>query len=240
VGTISLRGQRAAKRGLRAVIGGMLASAAVAGCASGPSDALAGQSGRQVLDKAVGNLTASPSFTLSGKVTEAGTTYTVHLGYRPGRGCTGTVAQAGRGGFTMTVIGTTAWVRPDEAFWKPTAGGRAPSVISAVKGKYLRGSTTDRTVAGLTSLCDLTALTAQLQAPATVTRAAVTPLDGALVVPLRNASQGGTLYVTDNARPQVVELANSKAGKITFHVGAPVTLTPPPANQTVNGATYGF
>ncbi len=240
VEAVWLRDRLAARLGIRAFIGAMLASAAVAGCTSGTSDALAGQSGRQILGKAVGNLTAAASFTLSGNVTESGSTYTVDLGYRPGRGCTGTVAQAGKGSFAMTVIGTTAWVRPDDAFWKSTAGSQASSVISAVGGKYLKGPTSNRTVAGLTSLCDLNTLASQLQAPSTIARAAITPVDGTQVVPLTDLAEGGKLYVTDTARPQVIELTNSKSGKIIFHVGAPVTLTPPPPNETVNGAQFGL
>jgi hypothetical protein len=243
---LSLRGWFATGRGIRALIGGLLASAAIAGCASGSTnalagqDALAGQSGKQILDRAVGNLKAAPSFTMSGEVTQSGGTYTVDLGYQPTRGCTGTVAQAGKGSFAMTVIGSTAWVRPDDAFWRSVAGRQAASVISAVGGRFLKGSTSNRTVAGLTSLCDVNTVASQLQAPATVQRAAIKPFAGSLAVPLTDLSQGGTLYVTDTHRPQVIELRNSKSGKITFHIDAPVTLTAPPPGKTVSGAPFGF
>jgi hypothetical protein len=224
----------------------MLVSAAVAGCASGSTDALAGkdalagQSGKQILDRAVGNLKAAPSFTMSGDVTQSGTTFSVDLGYQPATGCTGTVAQAGKGSFALTVIGATAWIRPDDAFWRSIAGSRAPSLISAVGGRYLKGPTSDRAMAGLTSLCDVNTLASQLQAPSTVERAAVKPFAGTLVVPLTDVAPGGTLYVTDTASPQVIELRNSKSGKITFHIDAPVTLTPPRSSQTVNGAEFGL
>jgi hypothetical protein len=233
-------GRFAAGRGAGALLGGTLALAAFGGCASGTNDALAGQSGKQILDRAVGNLKTAPSFTLSGNVTQSGSTYTIDLGYRPARGCTGTVAQAGKGSFVMTVIGTTAWVRPDTAFWRAVAGRRAPSVISAVGGKYLKGPTSNRAVAGLTSLCDVSTLASQLQAPATIQRAAVKPFAGTLVVPLTDLADGGTLYVTDSASPQVIELRNSKSGKITFHIDAPVTLTPPPPGKTLDGSQFGL
>jgi hypothetical protein len=229
-----------------ALIGVMLASAAIAGCTSVSSDAvagqnaLAGQSGKQILDKAVGNLKTVPSFTMSGDVTQSGVTYTVDLGFQPARGCTGTVARAGKGSFAMTVIGATAWVRPDDAFWRSFAGSQASSLISAVGGKYLRGPTSNRAVAGLTSLCDVNTVASQLQAPSTVERAAIKPFAGTLVVPLTDLARGGTLYVTDQASPQVIQLRNSKSGKITFHINAPVTLTPPPPGKTVNGANFGL
>ncbi|HTU76713.1 MAG TPA: hypothetical protein VMG38_24625 [Trebonia sp.] len=224
----------------------MLASAAIAGCASASTnalagkDALAGQSGKQILDRAVGNLKAAPSFTMSGNVTQSGRAFSVDLGYQPARGCTGTVAQAGRGSFTLTVIGATAWIRPDDAFWRSIAGSRAPSLIAAAGGRFLQGPASDRAVAGLTALCDVNTLAAQLQAPSTVERAGLKPFAGTLAVPLTDVAQGGTLYVTDQARPQVIQLRNSRSGKITFHVNAPVTLTPPPPAKTVSAADFGL
>jgi hypothetical protein len=247
VKAVSSRGRLAAGRRARALIGWILAPAVIVGCASGSiaggsiaSDALAGQSGKQILDKAVGNLKAASSFTMSGDVTQSGGTFTVDLGYQPARGCTGTVAQAGMGSFAMTVIGTTAWVRPDDAFWRSIVGSRAPLVISAVGGKYLKGPTSNRAVAGLTSLCDVSTLASQLQAPSTVERTAIKPFAGTLAVPLTDLAEGGTLYVTDTARPQVIQLRNSRSGKITFHIDAPVTLTPPPPGKTVSGAQFGL
>jgi hypothetical protein len=246
VSAVWSRSRLALGRGSRRLIGGVLALAAIAGCAGGSTgalagkDALAGQSGKQILDRAVGNLKAAPSFTMSGDVTQGGSTYGVDLGYQPTRGCTGTVAQAGRGSFALTVIGATAWVRPDDAFWRSIAGSRAPSLISAVGGKYLKDPVSDRAVAGLTSLCDVSTLASQLQAPSAVQRAAVKPFAGTLVVPLTDVAEGGTLYVTDQARPQVIELRNSKSGKITFHVDAPVTLAPPPPGKTVSGSQLGL
>jgi hypothetical protein len=213
----------------------------VSGCSSG--DPLAGQSGKQVLDKAVGNLKSASSFTMSGSVTESGSAYTVNLGYKPGTGCTGTVDQAGKGTLAVVVIGTTAWVKPDAAFWKATAGSQAATVIHLIGGKYLKGSTTAGTVAGLAKVCDVTSLAAQLQAPSQVARGQATTVHGQPAVPLTDAATGTTIYVTNASAPQVLQLVNGKgghAGKITFNVGAPVTLQPPPAHQVVDGSKYGF
>ena len=213
----------------------------ISGCSSG--DPLAGQSGKQVLDKAVGNLKSASSFTMAGAVTESGGAYTVNLGYKPGNGCTGTVNQAGKGALSVVVIGKTAWVKPDAAFWKATAGSQAATVIRVLGGKYLKGSTSDGTVAGLAKLCDVNSLAAQLQAPTNVAMGHVTTVSGTSAVPLTDRAKGSTLYVTDASSPQVLQLVNSKTGtpgKITFNVGAPVTLTPPAPSQVVDGSKYGF
>jgi hypothetical protein len=213
----------------------------VSGCGSG--DPLAGQSGKQVLDNAVGNLKSASSFTMSGAVTESSGAYTVNLGYKPGNGCTGTVDQAGKGTLSVVVIGTTAWVKPDTAFWKATAGRQAGTVIHLIGGKYLKGSTSSGTVAGLARLCDVNSLAAQLQAPTDVAKGHVTTVSGTSAVPLTDRAKGGILYVTNASSPQVLQLVNGKAGStgtISFKVGAPVTLVPPAPSQVVDGAKYGF
>jgi hypothetical protein len=60
-------------------------------------------SAKQVVDKAVSDLKSAPSFTVSGSTTELGSTYTVNLGFKPGKGCMGTVTQAGKGSYTMVL-----------------------------------------------------------------------------------------------------------------------------------------
>jgi hypothetical protein len=228
-------------KGLLCAAGLAIGVIGVSGCGGG--DPLAGQSGKQVLDKAVGNLKSASSFTMSGSVRESGGAYTVHLGYKPGAGCTGIVDQVGKGTISVVVIGKTAWVKPDTAFWKATAGGQAATVIRLIGGKYLKGSTTDGTVVGLARLCDVTSLTTQLQAPTNVARGQATTLNGKQAVPLTDTKKGATLYVTNASSPQVLQLVNSKtgnAGKITFNVGAPVTLVPPAPHEVVDGSKYGF
>jgi hypothetical protein len=86
-------------------------------------------------------------------------------------------------------------------------------------------------------------LTSQLLRPASVVKGKVTTVNGQQALPLTDTSKGGTLYVTDTATPQVLQIVNTKAGnsgKITFNVGAPVTVTAPPASQTIDGSPYGF
>jgi hypothetical protein len=54
---------------------------------------------------------------------------------------------------------------------------------------------------------------------------------------------GNPVYVTDTSKPEIVEIIGTKpgnAGKVTFVVGAPVTLTAPPASETVDGTSFGF
>jgi hypothetical protein len=98
-------------------------------------------------------------------------------------------------------------------------------------------------VASLTQLCDVNTLTSQLSVPTDVVKGKVTTLGGQQVVPLTDKAKGGTLYVTDTSSPQIVELVNTTAGnsgKVTFTVGNPVTVTAPPASESIDGSSFGF
>jgi hypothetical protein len=49
--------------------------------------------------------------------------------------------------------------------------------------------------------------------------------------------------VADAPSWQIVQIVGTKpgnSGKVTFVVGAPVTLTAPPASETVDGSSLGF
>jgi hypothetical protein len=203
---------------------------------------LASLTGDQIVAKAVAGLKAAPGFTMAGTVTDSSGTYNVNLSYKKGQGCQGTVAQPGKGSFAMVVIGTTAWVKPDDAFWKANAGSQAGAAIALLSGRYLKGSTGNANVASLTKLCDITSLASSLTEATNVAKGPVTMMGGQRVLPLTDKAKGGTLYVTDASPPRILQLSNPKAGhsgKLTFSY-TPVTLTPPPPSQTVDGSRLGF
>ena len=50
---------------------------------------------------------------------------------------------------------------------------------------------------------------------------------------------------SDSSTPQIVRITNTtgqggSTGQIKFDVGKQVTLTPPPASQTIDGSSLGF
>jgi hypothetical protein len=228
-------------RGVAAVSVVCVTGLAVAACGGG-GDPLASMSAKQVLTKAVSNLKAAPTFGLSGNASESDGQFTLHLDYKKGSGCKGTIAVAGKGSFSLVVIGTTAWVQPDDAFWRAYAGSNATQAIALFHGRYLKGSTTNTNVASLTNLCDVNQLAAQL-VPTNVAKGKVTTVNGQQVLPLTDKAKGGTLYVTDTSSPQVVQLVNTTAGdggKVNFTMGNTVTLTAPPASQSIDGSSFGF
>lgn len=207
------------------------------------ADPLSAKSGNQIASQAISDLKSAPSFTMKGTIIETGSTLGVNLGYKAGEGCAGTVTQVGKGSFYIVVIGSTAWLKPDNAFWRSYSGNSASQVIALLGGRYLKGSTSNSNTAQFAQLCNSKSLVASMTLPTSVSKGTVTTLNGQQVLPLTDNSKGSTMYVTDTATPQIVQIIGTKAGnagKVTFAVGAPVTLTPPPASETVDGTSFGF
>jgi hypothetical protein len=220
---------------------------AAVGCGGGGggADPLAGTPAKQVVAKAVADLRAAKSFTMQGDVNQSGETIGVDLGYLAGKGCAGTVSEAGKGSFALVVIGSTAWIKPSDKFLESTAGSQASAAIALLKGRYLKGSTSDSAVASLTAVCDVNHMTSSFTQTGTLIKGKVSTLGGQQVLPVTDKTKGGTMDVTDSATPQIVQITNTtgqggSTGQIKFDVGKQVTLTAPPASQTISGAPFGL
>lgn len=216
---------------------------AVAACGSSGGDPLSGRSASQVGKEAVTNLRSATSFTMTGTMSQPGTSLGVHLGYQAGKGCEGTVTEPGKGSLDLVVIGSAVWVKPNDAFWQSYAGSNASQEKTLAGGKYLKGTAGNANTAALAKLCDAKSLTASITLPENVSKGKITSVNGRQVLPLTNTENGGTVYVTDTSTPEFVEITGSypaDTGKMSFAVGVPVKLAAPPPSQTVDGAAFGF
>jgi hypothetical protein len=213
-----------------------------AGCGGG--DPLAGLSAKQVLSRAVSDLKSAPSFHISGTANEQGTSISLDLTYKHGTGCEGTLGLPSKGSIYLLVIGGTAWLKPDQAYWESNAGNSASSVIAAISGKYLRVSTSSSSVSGLVQLCDANALASSFTSPKDIAKGGTSTINGQQALALKDPAKSSTLYVTDTSSPQILRLTSTQSGshgRIDFTgYGNSVTLTPPPASETIDGARYGF
>jgi hypothetical protein len=226
-------------RGVAAVAVACVTGMAGVACAGSGGDPLASMSAKQVLTRAVTDLMAAPTFGISRNVSYPTGKYTEHLDFKRGAGCKGTVAVAGKGSFAFVLIGTTVWVQPDDKYWRTELGSNGP--IAQFHGRYLKEYTNNASTATETKLCDVNSLAHQLSGPTDVVKGKLTTLGGQQVLPLTD--KHGTLYVTDTSSPQVVELVTTAAGSIgkdAYTVGNPVTLTAPPASESIAGPSFGF
>ena len=237
---------RTGRRAALALTAAAATCLAAAGCSGGGgADPLSGKSAKQVVATAVSDLKSASSFTMSGNVNQSGETLGINLGYVKGKGCAGTVSEGDKGSIAIVVIGSTAWIKPSNKFLQSTAGSQAPAAIALLKGRYLKGSTSDSTVASLTTVCDVNQMTKSFTQTGTLVKGTVTTVGGAQVLPITDKTKGGTMDVTDSATPQIVQITNTKGqggstGQIKFGVGKQVTLTAPPASQTMDGSAFGF
>jgi hypothetical protein len=213
-----------------------------AGC-GGSSDALAGLSAKQVLSKAVSDLKSAPSFHIAGTVNQGGS-IRVDLTYSRGSGCEGTLGVGSKGSIYLLVIGGTAWLKPDQTYWKSYAGSSASSVIATIGGKYLKAATSSSSVSGLAQLCNANSLASSFTSPRDIAKGGTSTINGQQALALKDPAKSSLLYVTGTSSPQILRVTSTQSGsggRIDFTgYGNPVTLTPPPASETLDGAKYGF
>jgi hypothetical protein len=222
-------------------------AAATLATISTPADPLASLSADQVLLKTLANIKTASTVQMTGTFSDSGTNYTLDLGLKPGHGCSGTIAMGSQGSFKLVVIGKTVYFNPDDKFWKAQAGATdAATVIGVIRERYIKSSTTDKDMASFTSLCDVSKTIGSVtgSGSGTDTKGKPVTLDGARVLPLTDSS-GDLVDVTDTSRPELVTISVPKDGttgatKLDFAVGAPVTLTAPPASQVIDGSQVGM
>lgn len=215
-----------------------------AGCGSSGGDPLSGLSAKQVLSKAVSDLKSAPSFHIAGTANAGGAPTSLDITYSRGTGCEGTAGTGSRGSIYLRVIGDTAWLKPDQAYWKSYAGSSAPLVIAAVGGKYLKTSTNSSNVSALAQLCNANSLASSFTSPKDIEKGAISMINGQRALALKDPAKSSALYVTDTSSPQILRVTSAQSGssgRIDFTgYGNSVTLTPPPASETIDGAKYGF
>ena len=215
---------------------------AAAGCGSG-GDPLATMTANQVVTKAVADLESAPSFGISGTTVDGqGVPESMRLEYKHGTGCEGTVSWGSKGSLYLVVIGGTAWEKPDDAYWKAYEGKSAAQVIALIGGRYLKGSASDSYFAPLAQVCDTDTFASSIKLPKDLVKESVTTVDGQRVVPLTAKTKKGTMDVTDTSSPRILRVTGTNAGSSTglIFTYSPVSLTAPPARQTIDSTALGF
>jgi hypothetical protein len=224
-------------RGVATALSGVALLAAAAGCggASGSSaNPLAGQTAEQIFTQALANLKAASSVRVAGSIVGSEGATMMNLTDGPG-GCTGTLSANGAGSVGVLGIGSKLWIKPDRQYLE--SSGATAAVTNLLTGKYV--STSDQN-SSLAVFCGLNGITTKLGAGGTFTKGTATTISGQRVLQIKATGQPGSEYVTNSASPQVVRL-DTGSGIMDFSdYNAPLTLTPPPANLTVDGSKYGF
>ena len=207
--------------------------------ASTTGSPLSGLSADQIATKAVDDLKAASTVRVTGQVTSSGETVALDLTLVRGQGCTGTMAVAGTGSFQLTAIGNQVWIKPDKQFWQKE--GATAAVLNIVSGKYMKVKATSQ-LGSLSGFCQPSQLAGNFGSPkAGLVKGVTTTINGQQALQIKQAGSSASVYVSDTATPQILRLAGGSQGTIDFSgYNSPVTLTAPPAADTLDGAKYGL
>lgn len=235
---------------------------AVTACASGsgsasrptstsPSaDPLASMSTYDIANTAAQNLWSSSTVRIIWKSQDATATANAMQGGK----CTGSVQSAGQGAEQFTLSGSTLWIKADDQYWK--AHGASALAVEMIRGKYIElaeqqvKAAAKQGIAYITDLCETNIATEAMHfCPGDFpnfpgTKGGISVIDGQQALKLTATGDpdcGSTIYVTVAASPRLIRITKPGDGQVDFSdYGARVTVTPPPADETVNGALLGF
>jgi hypothetical protein len=238
--------------------------------ASSTQDPLAGLTAANIEAKVLNNYRAATSLKWDGAVTEQGGVTHSDVAFTSQResvqdgasypgaleSCAGTARFTSTDGthtlasYRFFVGPTDVYVSPDAALWSMSSGLGSGKSYSLIAGKYVQFSLSGKhnDLAGqVVILCEREMLMSFLSPIGTITKGAVTTLDGVRVVPIKDSSdlEDTTDYVTDTSNPEVVEVSwhlknPSSDGKYTVTVGAPVTVSAPQPAQVIPATSLGL
>jgi hypothetical protein len=225
--------------------GSTTSSGGAAPSATSTADPLAGLTAAQLEAKVIADAKSASSVTMKGTSSQSGETAALNLATKPGQGCTGTLDLGSKGSVKITEIGSTVYMNPDNKYWEAASGAEAQQVIALVGGRYIKAPATDKNMAPLADLCDMSQMFSTNGKQDTITKGKVTTRNGTRVLALNDLTDDSTGYVTDTSNPRLIEVTAAKGSKggaqnFTVTYDAPVTLTVPPASQVIDGSKLGM
>lgn len=171
---------------------------------------------------------------VSGAIKSNGTPVTLDLSLVSGKGGSGKLSEGGLS-FELIRIGSTAYIKGSEAFYKHFGGSATASLL---KGKWLKAPTTSEQFSMLATITDpRKLLDMTLASHGKLEKAKTTTVNGQEAVPVRDLTQGGTLYVSTIGKPYPVQITKggSSGGSIAFDKwDEPVELKAPASSETVD------
>jgi hypothetical protein len=234
---------------------GASSNGAAAGNSAAPSpgstvDPLAGQGATAILELANANAEAAPSLTAVGTLTEKGQTYNIDMGLKRGQGCRLTLGLGGAEIVKLVMIGKAIYYSATAKFYTSLVGANASeasAIVTLIDGRYIEIPTSDKNASSLVGACSISQLVQAdkpLGSDSDYIVGSPTTLDGVRVLPITSPDDSID-YVTDTSKPEIAG-ASAPTGTdygpahVTITIGAPVTLTAPPASQVIDGTTLGM
>ncbi|MEV6108700.1 hypothetical protein AB0M28_28960 [Streptomyces sp. NPDC051940] len=222
-------------------------SAAPEKSAQAASDPFAGLTGAQVMTKAAEASRKAGSLTmdLDIKFSDGPAKGTISLDGKTR--CSGELAVEKQGSIDLVKVGKAVYMRPDEAFLRAQSEGEPKSEVDAtiklMKGKWLKGTTSDPDLKEFAGLCDVDEFLAPDgdSADDSLRKGPVTEIDGVKALQLTGKDEDGApyeVYVAAEGRPYVLKVekkSGEEPGTVVFRdYGKAVEVTSPPASEVLD------
>jgi hypothetical protein len=222
------------------------ATPGTAGASASPSGgALASVSADEIARRAIANLKKVSSVHIAGWFTDSGQRIAMNLSLG-NRGCTGTLAIKKEGSFRVLKIGKKLWIKPDNKFWKYAAGSAAGADSAAMQilsGKYIEPNSKDSSLKAMGAFCSPSQFASDFDSTQVtgMIRGTTTTISGQPALQIKDIGDTASAYVTIASQPEILRLDSGSSGRLDFtRYNVPLDLTPPPANETLDGSKYGF
>ena len=206
------------------------AAAARAAQSEGP---LAGLTADQIAHRAIADLAAVSSVHVAGSARQDGQTAFLDLALG-GKGCTENMRIPGQGTSTLVQIGTTMWFKPSDQMWKWMAYRIPAAARRHLEGKYLQ---TADVPGGMAAFCSPGQLASAFgDELKDLVKGTITTISGQPALQLADKRHSTSAYVTISARPEFLRIDDSQWHTVFTGYNRPLTLTPPPPDQTITPA----
>jgi hypothetical protein len=220
------------------------------GNGAGSDNGLAALPPKDILTKASAALAKASSVHIVGSGRSDGQELSLDLKIKGKEGATGklTLPAGGPSGtgkisIEIIIIGDTAYLKGDQALWAGVGG--SSQAAARLAGKWLKTSVTSGKVKPLLDIANPAEISKQLIKPDnSLAKGTQKTIRGVKTVGVVDKGQtGSTIYVSTQGEPVPVQIVETGADTAVIDFqdyGSEIQLAPPPANQTVDGATLGF
>jgi hypothetical protein len=212
---------------------------------SGPTGPFAGQSGPEIVNRAVTATKAATSLTLDVNINTADGPMKAYMATDTNGRCTGTLSVGPAGTAELIRTGDTVYMRFDEAFLREQGKGEpaeeTEAVLKLLKGRWMQTDASAPEAEDSLELCDLDSLLAEIEANDTeARRGGESTVDGkkALILTESDSEATYTIYVATEGEPYLLKVeqkGGEEPGTMTFSdYNKPVRAKKPAAKSIVD------
>ncbi|MFF8728241.1 hypothetical protein ACF073_17360 [Streptomyces sp. NPDC015171] len=230
-----------------------LAAAATAGLTTGcqpgqnsadskPKGPFAGQSGNEIVERAMKATTGASSVRMKGRIADDESKGTIEIDMALNRKgeCAGTMSMGGQGKADLIKTGSVVYMKYDEAFLRAQSEGESKAdtdaAVNMLAGKWTQMSAKGQDAKDIASFCDLDSLLGDVRDgdAAGTTRGKTTRIDGTPAITLheKDGKERYTAYVATEGKPYLLKIDSASGAKEPEHLtfgdyGRPVSAKKP-------------